>query len=130
MSQFTSNFKGELIGKNKWKNLEEFEYHIGTYPSDNIIVVPEGFVTNFASIPRLFWPVISPVDDHGKAAVVHDYCYYYAPYDRKLCDYIFREALTVLNVKPWKVWCMYKLVRWFGWLAWWNHRKREKRESQ
>ena len=99
MSQFTSNFKGELIGRNKWKNLEEFEYHIGEYPSKEVIVVPVGFETDFASVPRIFWPYISPIDLHAKAAIVHDYCYYYGLYDRKRCDEIFLEALKVLNIK-------------------------------
>ena len=118
MSQFTSNFKGELVGKNLWKNLEAFEYHIGSYPSDEIINVPVGFVTNFASIPRIFWSIISPIDTHGKAAVIHDYCYTYAPYNREKCDLIFYEALIVLKVEPWKIWFMYNFIRMFGCYQW------------
>jgi len=128
MSQFTTNFKGELIGKNLWSNLEEFDYYVGHLGSDEIIIVPENFITDFASVPRLFWSIISPVDKHGKAAVVHDRCYYYALYSRKRCDEIFREALEVLEVEPWKVWCMYKSVRIGGWYAWNKHRRREKKE--
>jgi hypothetical protein len=128
MSKFTSNFKGELIGKNLWKNLETFEYHVGEYPSEEIITVPEGFITDFASVPRIFWLVISPVDKHGKAAVIHDYCYYYTPYSRKVADLIFSEALKVLHVKPWKVFCMYHGVRIGAGYAWWKHRRREKKE--
>ncbi len=127
MSQFTSNFKGELIGKNKWKNLEEFNYHVGKYPSDEIITVPAGFITDFASVPRIFWAIISPIDKHGKAAVIHDYCYYYAYNNRKQSDIIFREALEVLEVAPWKVWCMYEAVRIGSGYAWLKHRQREKR---
>ena len=125
MSQFTTNFKGELIGKNFWKNLERFEYHVGHLGSEEIISVPEDFETDFASVPRIFWAVISPVDKHAKAAVIHDYCYYYA---RKRCDEIFKEALEVLEVSPWKVWCMYQSVRVGGYYAWWKHRRREKKE--
>jgi len=129
MSQFTSNFKGELIGKNKWKNLEEFNYHVGEYPSEKIITVPAGFITDFASVPRIFWAIISPIDKHGKAAVIHDYCYYHAMYDRKKSDLIFREALEVLEVAPWKVWCMYEAVRIGSIFAWRKHRQREKRSA-
>ena len=128
MSQFTSNFKGELIGKNKWRNLEQFEYHVGYLGSDERIIVPVDFITDFASVPRMFWAIISPVDKHGKAAVVHDYCYYYATYNRKKSDLIFYEALHALNVEPWKAWCMYKAVRVGGMYAWMKHRRREKKE--
>jgi hypothetical protein len=128
MSQFTTPFIGELIGKNLWKNYQPFEYHIGTYPSDEIITVPAGFKTNFASVPRIFWPILSPIDDHGKAAVIHDYCYAKGLYNRRISDKIFREGLRVLNVKSWKVFCMYYGLRMFGWIVWWKYRLREKRE--
>jgi len=127
MSQFTSNFKGELIGKNKWKNLEEFEYYLEE-SSDEVIAVPKGFITDFASVPRIFWAIISPIDKHAKAAVVHDYCYYDATYSRKESDLIFKEALKVLKVVPWKVEVMYIAVRIGGWNAWRKHRRREKKQ--
>jgi len=130
MSEFTTNFKGELIGKNLWKNLERFEYHVGSFPSQEIIIVPSGFITDFASVPRIFWAVISPIDTHAKAAVIHDYCYYMALYSRKRCDEIFLEALNVLNVPEWKAHCMYRAVRIGGWRAWSKHRKREKKHGQ
>ena len=114
MSSFTTPFVGELIGPNLWKVKEPFEYHVGQYPSDEIIKVPVGFVTNFASVPRIFWVIISPVDDHGKAAVTHDYCYSMHYHSRKRSDEIFKEALEVLGVKKWKVFCMYWAVRLFG----------------
>lgn len=123
MSQFTKPFIGELVGRNLWKVYEEFEYHVGSYPSDEIIVVPKGFITNFASVPRIFWSLISPIDEHGKAAVIHDYCYCVGSYSRKRSDKIFREGLQVLNVKPWKVFCMYWAVRLFAWFAWFNARR-------
>ncbi len=129
MSQFTSNFKGELIGKNRWRNLEQFEYHVNEYPSEEIITVPEGFETDFASVPRIFWVFISPIDTHAKAAVIHDYCYYYGMYNRKRSDDIFLEGLKVLDVPKWKVWCIYNAVRIGSWYAWWNHRRREKRSA-
>lgn len=122
MSQFTEPFVGKLIGRNWWEVYEKFEYHVGSYPSKEIIKVPVGFKTNFASVPRIFWTIISPVDDHGKAAVIHDYCYA-TDYDtRKRSDEIFREGLIVLDVPKWKVFCMFWAVRLFGWGAWCMHR--------
>lgn len=124
MSQFTTPFIGELIGKNKWSNYEPFEYHVGSYPSEEVISIPIGFETDFASIPRFLWPIISPIDDHGKAAVVHDYLYFKGIYTRKRSDLIYKEALEVLNVNQGKIYIMYYLVRVFGWLPWWNHRRK------
>ena len=119
MSQFTTNFKGELIGKNIWKNLEQFEYHVGDYPSEEIITVPAGYITDFASVPRTFWSIISPIDRHAKAAVIHDYLYDYPEnYSRKEIDEIFLEALNVLDIKIWKTHCLYYGVRLFSWYRW------------
>lgn len=129
MSQFTTNFKGELVWKNTWQNLEQFEYHVGTYPSDEIIIVPVKFETDFASVPRIFWSIISPIDTHAKAAVIHDYLYFTGQYNRKRADEIFKEALIVLNVEPWKVHVMYNAVRVGSWYAWNKHRAREKKEQ-
>ena len=125
LSQFTTNFKGELIGKNLWKNLEVFEYHVNTYPSDEIITVPIGFETDFASIPRFCWPLISPIDNHAKSAVIHDFCYFHGLYNRRISDKIFREGLRVLKIEPWKIWFMYNFVRICGWYKWNKMRKKE-----
>ena len=118
MSQFTTPFVGELIGRNLWSVKESFEYHVGEYPSKEIIKVPIGFRTDFASIPRIFWMIISPIDKHGKAAVIHDYCYSEGLYSRKKCDRIFLEAMTVLKVNKIKRLIMYYNVRIFGYYAW------------
>ena len=118
MSSFTTPFVGELVGKNKWKVFKEFDYHVGSYPSLEIIHVPIDFITNFASVPRIFWFIISPIDDHGKAAVVHDYLYTIGYAKRSVCDKIYLEALIVLNVAKWKRTIMYWGVKYFGWYNW------------
>lgn len=125
MSQFTTNFRGELIGNNLWSNLESFEYHVNTYPSDEIISVPVGFVTDFTSVPRLFWPILAPTDRYAKAAVIHDFCYCSGLYSRKRADEIFREALIVLKIEPWKIWVLYTSVRMCGWHRYNELRKKE-----
>ena len=122
MSQFTTPFVGELVGKNLWGVKESFEYHVGTYPSKEIIKVPIGFRTDFASIPRIFWFIISPIDKHGKAAVIHDYCYAEALYSKKRCDEIFLEAMTVLGVNDTKKYIMYYTLRIFGFYGWYRCR--------
>lgn len=127
MSQFTTPFVGELIGLNLWIVREPFEYHVGSYPSLEVIKVPVGFITDFATIPRIFWPIISPIDIHGKAAVIHDYCYEIALYPRKRCDEIFLESLEVLDVNKAKRNIMYYAVREFGYSYWFKCREIDKK---
>jgi hypothetical protein len=83
MSSFTTPFIGELIGKYTFKVYSPFEYHVGKYPSNEIIKVPVGFVTDFASIPRAFWSILPPIDNYAKAAVIHDWLYWEGIYTRK-----------------------------------------------
>ena len=82
-----------------WKLVEAFEYHVGGYTSKLVIHVPEGFSTNFASVPRVFWAIYPPWGKYGKAAVVHDYLYKnHNGFTRKEADDIFLEGMAVLKV--------------------------------
>jgi hypothetical protein len=50
-----------------------------TYSIENtgeVIVVPAGFVTDFASTPRAIWAVLPPFGTYQKASVIHDYLYW------------------------------------------------------
>lgn len=80
-------------------------------------VVPEGYITDFASVPHT--PLASWLfRDHAHmAAVLHDYlCTDYYP-DlmtwREAAD-LFREAMLVEGVSAWRAWAMYWAVRIFG----------------
>jgi hypothetical protein len=119
VSQFTSPLIIELIGPNLWRTFYSFDYHVGSYPSKEIIVVPTGYVTDFASVPRILWPLLSPVGKYGKAALVHDYCYTIKyKNNRKYCDKIFKEGMEVLKVNPITIFFMYQTVRVFGSKDW------------
>jgi hypothetical protein len=83
---------------------------------DTEIVVPAGFFTDFASIPRVARVFIT---GHGKdrwAAVVHDYLYSILAYDRKTADKVFLEAMEVSGVSFIKRRVMYRAVRTGGWM--------------
>ncbi len=65
-----------------------------------VITVPAGYRTDFASVPRFFHRIVSPVGRHGKAAIVHDWLCDESP---KTTDYwqaaeIFDEAMEALGV--------------------------------
>ncbi len=90
------------------------------------IIVPKGFKTNFASVPKAFHSVISQIGKHAPAAVVHDWLYYFHIYNRKYADFVFLEIMKHLGVTLWKRQAMYYAVRMFGWVAWnANARKNE-----
>ena len=99
-------------------------YRVGT-AGGSIIEVPEGFETDFASVPRLFWRVVPPWGRYSPAAVVHDFLYSTGKVSRKEADAIFLELMARLAVPLWKRYVMYWAVRLFGWFAWDAHRKRQ-----
>lgn len=122
-----------------WRLMRSFGYYrfggdippyIDRSRSLDVIVVPAGFVTDFASIPWPLWSFIGASwGRYGKAAVIHDFLYQHHGYEawpkdtgvqfaRWHADDIFLEAMVVLNVAGWRRRLMYRGVRWFGWLAW------------
>lgn len=80
-----------------------------------VIHVPEGFSTDFASVPRL--PVLyAAMGNIAHApAVVHDYLYSSREVSRREADEVFYEAMRVIGVPKWKALPMFWAVRAFGW---------------
>jgi hypothetical protein len=123
MSKFLEPLKVELIGDgDTWKVLESFDYDIGQ-PGGEKITVPEGTLTDFGSIPRPLWGIISPIGNATRAFVLHDYNYQSQVYTRFKCDNILLESMGVLNVGKLKRIAIYLGVRCGGWVAWSIHKK-------
>ena len=119
MSSFTKPLVVRYIDGTKWEVMHQFTYHIGDKTAKEVVVVPKGFITDFASIPRIMWPLIGPpTGEHGKAAVVHDYLYGKHRFTRAKSDRVFREAMKVSDIGWMKRNTMYLGVRLFGWYAW------------
>jgi hypothetical protein len=57
------------------------------------ITVPAGFVTDFTSVPRALWPELSPAGEHQRAAIVHDYLYWFQPCEREEADNLLMIAM-------------------------------------
>jgi len=79
-----------------------------------VVIVPAGFVTDFASIPAPGRILISGHGHDRWAAVVHDYLYSIR-HDRKQADAVFLEALELMGVNLIKRRLMYRAVRTGGW---------------
>lgn len=90
------------------------------------LVVPAGFKTDLASIPRFFWRILPPFGKYDKAAVVHDFLYQVAPFDftRKQADDVLFEACGVLGVSRAQCNTIYAGVRVGGWKPWNEYRAR------
>ncbi len=86
------------------------------------VVVPAGFVSDGASIPRLFWAIIGPPigSSHLLPAIVHDYlCEQARDYnERVLGDAVFFKLLRDFDVPRWRRTLMYIAVRVCGRLTW------------
>jgi len=119
MSSFTNGLVIKFIAESKmFRVYIAFDYHIGTEDSSDVITVPEGFMTDLASIPPVARWLIPKLGKHAQAAVLHDYLYTYKPFERKKCDLIFLEAMKVLRVSFWKRHVMYRAVRLAWWIPW------------
>ena len=131
MSRFTNMLLVSPLPDGKtWIIRSDFGYDIGGEGSKETINVPIGFMTDFASVPRILWGAIPRWGKYGNAAVVHDFIYWEQTYPRKRADDIFLEAMRVLGVS--KIVCrtIYYSVRLFGALAWRNNAKRKQSNQQ
>lgn len=106
-----------------WRLVEPFDYVEGDLATGRKIEVPKDFVTDFASIPRVFWDLLPPWGRYGKAAVLHDFLYSTALFERSHCDRIFLEAMEVLDVPLLTRRAIFLGVRVGGWVAWDAHRR-------
>jgi hypothetical protein len=77
--------------------------------------VPDGFLTDGASIPRLFWSILYPFGPYFPAALPHDY--FYSPESdhlnltRKQADLIFLQAMKDVGVDWLTRHTIYRAVR-------------------
>jgi hypothetical protein len=97
------------------------------------VTIPQGFVSDFATVPRFLWSILPP---HGLAqapSVLHDYFYVEHPYEglmgekaeRYFADDLFYRMLLAQKVSKWQAKAMYWAVRIFGKNRYQNHGKRK-----
>jgi hypothetical protein len=116
-------FKGDLIvksvGDRSWQIIEPFYFYFDEKDKSNGVVVPAGFITDFASVPRILWSIYPPTGRYSKATVIHDYLYSAGKsmgYDRKFCDKMLLNGMEALDVGFFVRLPMYIGVRLFGFL--------------
>jgi len=85
--------------------------------------VPEGFVSDGASVPRFFWRLLSPPIDPITLgpSIIHDWLYINAKkyhLTRKECDRWYYIALYRNGYPLWKCDLTYLGIRLLGWRHW------------
>ena len=85
-------------------------------------LVPRGFESDGASVPRLFWRVVFPnSDSHATTAgICHDWIYRTQPADwtRGEADRMFLALLIEFGTPIHQALAAYRAVRLFGGIAW------------
>lgn len=121
MSRFLTPLRAELVEDSDpecWRLLEALEYQSDRHEFG--FVVPAGFVTDFASVPRLPLAYLLAGDTAHAPAALHDWLYGRgdARIDRAAADRLFVEAMAAIHVPRWRRALMYWAVRIFGYSAW------------
>ena len=93
-----------------WEVMEPIEYR----GREETFVVRQGFLTDFASVPRIFTWLLPRYGRYTRPAILHDYLCDLArtgAIDRADADGIFRRAMRELGVPFLKRWLMWAAVR-------------------
>lgn len=137
MAGFLTPLELEYFDGRTWKVTASFEYHVGSPDGQKVVVIPIGFLTDFASVPKLLWNVLPPTGSYGKAAVIHDWLYQTRqinvstqdrPHLMYLCnraeaDAILNEGMAVLGTSRLVRFMVYWGVRLGGWKPWHTYRQ-------
>jgi hypothetical protein len=100
---------GHMMGDGRWTLLCPLVYRLAD--ESNTFVVPTGFETDLASVPRIPVAYMAAAGVGHRAAVLHDWLCRTAPISRKEADGVLYEALKVTGVSWWRRWMFYTGVR-------------------
>lgn len=125
-SKFLNRLLVEELSPDLWRLTGALRYQSNILNS--VITAPEGFVTDFDSIPK--WLPVTNILLKGiarRAAVIHDWLYQTHNCESKhQADKIFLEAMKSLSVSSPKRWTVYTAVKLFGGSSWKSGPKRLK----
>lgn len=122
MAEFIGIYQIEEVDPYSVKTLQDIIYIAN---NGDIVLVPVGFVTDGASIPKIFWSIIgSPfTGKYKKPALIHDYLYATHLTSRKRADSIFIEGMKYLGVSRVKRVLMWLAVKIGGGFIWKNSKR-------
>ena len=113
MSRFVSTLKTDQTDRRAYKLLDDL---VLADDDQRTIIVPAGFVTDFASIQVLhnafLFVLFALVSGYGNyAATVHDWLYEHGSLTRKEADAVLYRALRAEGVARWRAWLFWAGVR-------------------
>src|SRR5262245_24845797 len=106
---FESDVVVREVDDNTWELVEPLRY-VG---NNDRFLVPDGFRTDFASVPRVFVWLIPKYGRYTKAAILHDFLCEESKagrFDRDDADGLFRRAMRELGVPFLRRWIMWGAV--------------------
>lgn len=118
MSEFKTKLHVRLIDSYKggiWELMLPFVYSSSLLK--DFIIVPPGFVTDFASVPRVPFIYSMLGNQVHEAAVLHDWVYSpkcKEPWTREQADDVLYEAAVLSGIPKYKAWLIWFAVRCFG----------------
>ena len=106
----------EFADGGAWTVESPLEWRIGETRS--VVVVPQGFVHDKASVPRALWSFFPKSGPYTRAAVIHDWLYWAQPCTRAQADNLLMIAMQESGVSWWRRQLVYRGVRTGGDGAW------------
>ncbi|HDZ5006192.1 TPA: DUF1353 domain-containing protein [Campylobacter jejuni] len=92
--------------KDRFEVISDYAFSLTNYKG----IVPKGFKTDGASIPRLFWSFFPPFkSEYFSACVIHDWLCEKAnsKTDYKMADLALKEAMQALEINKFKIFVFY-----------------------
>lgn len=121
MQAIVVEYLEDIPASDQWRLVRDVSFWVDPY---GLIVVPEGYITDFASSPPLIWSIIPSIGKYNRAALVHDFLYEnrimgfekIEPKEARLiADKAFLEIANRINPDgKLKHWLMYQGIRIFG----------------
>jgi hypothetical protein len=126
--EFDSYLDTREIADGVWELLQDFTVFIHTEEQTFEVIIGKGFVTDYASVPRIPFAYLLYGGIGNYAAVLHDGLYSNSSLvsirdfdtqmrfhpDREFCDEAFLAGLEARGISSWKAKPMYWAVRWQG----------------
>ena len=106
-------------GNGCWRLERDWTVEISAGGDSEMITVPAGFKTDFATIPAAFWCFVGLPDDetHRNAALLHDYLYTVGgdTEERRGADWIYYKTIRRAGRTRFKAAAEYVALRLCGW---------------
>ena len=113
LSPLRPEFFVQPNGNDHWRLAEPFRFQVDGRSWE----APRGMWTDFASVPRFLWAVISPYE-LGCGPIAHDAGYRHKWESKEYWDKVFLACMERDGIPAWKREAAYYAVVWFGQSAW------------